>query len=177
MPPVSDPEALATWINEKYYGRICAQINSLGVHNRGRVEAIAQDTFVAIYLGIGGLEDLDLIDRWIGRIVKNKVIDAWREAQSAARRRQWSTKRPTLDTLAIEQLLFEIGGMQALLDAMVDLPDKQREVIELHYRDGFSFQQIADLWTDGGREIARQSVKGLHDRAIRALKSSLVEAE
>ena len=118
---------------------------------------------------------------WLRQILVNNVADAYRRYEQAAKRRA-SREVPleevgTESQLAIDVALDTTSPSQAAMAreeeaelnrALSSLPDRYREVILLHHRDGLSFAEIS-------RQVKRsaEAVRKTWLRAVKQLQQYL----
>lgn len=122
-------------------------------------EDVTQDVFVAVArrddvadLGIG----------WLIRTAHNRLVDVYRrQDRDAAKVR---ALRPTPETDVIGRLADKLATESALSH----LSAEQREVLLMHYVDGFTISEAADRLGQ-----TPKSVEGLVTRARRNLRASL----
>lgn len=128
-------------------------------------EEITQSVFatVAGKLGRGGYTEQGRFESWLFRVAMNRIRDEMRRLK-----RQADPTDPA-----------SLGGVQArrgddgvegvMLDklraAMIELPDQDREVVELRHHGQMSFKEMSELLNEPlGTLLAR------HHRALRKLK-------
>lgn len=116
--------------------------------SRSRAEDIVQEAFLSIWRA-GGRYDQSRgsVRAWILSTVHNRAIDLFRrESLRAARPLEEGN---VADRLAAPELTEVIVERRAEAErvrvALDDLPDDQRQVIELSYYGGFTHQQIAEM--------------------------------
>ncbi|MCP4641152.1 MAG: RNA polymerase sigma factor [bacterium] len=111
----------------------------------GNTEAAAdmvQETWERVLKRFGSLADPDAFPGWVFRILTNQCMDSGRRAT----RRRWllnrfKEERPqqaTASTTAVEAQ----DSVQAILSG---LTVEQRALLTLHYQEGFSVAEIADM--------------------------------
>ncbi len=115
-------------------------------------EDLLQDIFTRAVDGLNAVRPVENLVSWLYTSARNAVVDVWRERE----------KRPgTLDAEALETgpatLLNEsvspgpheafrrAQALEALEDALDDLPDGQRDVFLLQAVDGYTFRETAEL--------------------------------
>lgn len=142
-------------------------------------EEITQSVFVTVAtkLASGDYDEVGRFEAWLFRIAMNRIRDE-------ARRRKRHA-RPT-DPVVMSGVQGRGGGasadgagpldvaadrasaLDALRTAMQELPESDREVVELRHHAGMSFREIADVLDEPlGTLLAR------HHRALRKLKELL----
>lgn len=158
---LSDEQLVAAYANgdnnsfdtllERHKTKLYNYILSL-VKDEGAADDIFQDTFVKAIMTIrqGRYDDRGKFPAWLCRIARNLVIDSFRQdkAEGAV-----STDDSNYDVLnrrelsegTIEDVLIDIQ-IEADVRRLVDeLPDSQREVLQLRYYKDLSFKEIADI--------------------------------
>ncbi|MEO1130034.1 MAG: sigma-70 family RNA polymerase sigma factor [Planctomycetota bacterium] len=134
-------------------------------------EEVAQSVFatVASKLGSGQYAERGKFEAWLFRVAMNRLRDEMRR-----RKRQAAPADPgTLQDVQVapDQRETDTDGIAQLRDAMTELADADREVVELRHHAQMSFKQIAELLDQPlGTVLAR------HHRALRKLKSLIEEA-
>lgn len=151
-----------------YGRRVYAMVQSR-VRNEHVAEEISQSVFatVASKLSSGAYGERGRFESWLFRITMNRVRD---EARRAKHRPVASAPETFEQTIPDESR--ETGPdatmLRGLRRAMDDLPESDREVVELRHHAGMSFKHIADLLEQPlGTVLAR------HHRALRKLKEML----
>ena len=117
------------------------------VADREGAEDLVHDTFVAIWQKIDRFDPArGSLRSWIVTIVRNRAIDRLRGARPSIevgeadeRSLLRSEPNPTWDG-ALQRL-----GAAQLRAALAELPDEQREAIELAYFGGRTYREIATL--------------------------------
>lgn len=127
-----------------YYGpRVKAYLMRLGADN-ALAEELAQDVMVTVW------RKADLFDRtqasvstWLFRVARNKRIDAIRR-----------TTKPELDPNdplllpsappAADSVITGAERDQLVREAIVDLPEEQRQLLQQAFYDGLSHREIAE---------------------------------
>lgn len=124
-------------------------------------------------------EDSQVLTGWLRKLLARNLIDAlrWhfalkrdvRRERAMATVREASSLRP-LDTLAADhsspsRRLIRAESFDDVCRALRDLPDDQRQVLELHYLEGLSLQQLAQRL-----DRSPGAVAGLLFRGMRTLR-------
>ncbi len=120
------------------------------VDNRDDAEDVAQQVFVQAYASLPTFRAQAKFSTWLYRIAVNAAL---RYGQRAAVCRHESIDEPgsaLADTLASDsgdpQRCAEQSEVSALVRrAVMELPEKHRVVVVLHYFEGMSCDQIAEL--------------------------------
>jgi RNA polymerase sigma-70 factor (ECF subfamily) len=133
------------------------------VHDEDWAEDIAQDAFIKAYTQLESYDNTHRFSTWLYKIATNIALQQLRR------------KRPLrLDEDGYERIVSTLpdtvqGAVNAELHTAIDmLPENHKAVIQLHYLQGKSYDQIAkQMHTTTG------SVKGWMSRAKRQLKEIL----
>lgn len=166
----------AAWrtLMDLYGGRVYALARSR-VGRPDVAEEITQSVFVTVAskLAIGEYTEQGRFEPWLFRVTMNRIRDEGRRAKHRA-----VATDPTLLTQTADGILERrVGGsdsgedsqrsgrFQQLRAAIAQLPDADREMIELRHHGGLSFKQMAELLGEPlGTLLAR------HHRALKKLK-------
>lgn len=117
------------------------------VRARDEAEDVVHDAFVAVWRKIDRFDaERGSLRAWLMTVVRNRAIDRVR------------ARRPNMDLeVADERSLLRTGpnptweaalGRTAASDvqaAMADLPDEQRQAVELAYFEGYTYREVAEL--------------------------------
>lgn len=134
-------------------------------------EEITQSVFVTVSAkltgaGQGAYEEQGRFESWLFRITMNRIRDEMRR-----RKRQASPADPsTLGHIAVgsEPDRAAPEDLQALRDALNELTESEREVVEMRHHGQMSFKLIAEtLKQPLGTILAR------HHRALKRMKETL----
>ena len=122
------------------YGNDVLRMAHFYLGDRQRAEDVCQDVFVKLYLHADTIEP-GKEKAWLLRVTVNACRDLWRGA--------W-VKRVILGSPAFELVPApdEIGKMtdqQELMSAVNQLPANFKEVILLHYYQGYGINEIAEM--------------------------------
>lgn len=156
--------------------RLCAGAPSKAAGRAGELgagggddlaEEITQSVFVtvAMKLGSAGYNEQGRFEAWLFRIAMNRIRD-----EARRRKRQAIPTDPeSLHTIKSDHAQRPPDDRPALLlalrNAMEELTDDDREIIELRHHAGMSFKDIAEMLQEPlGTLLAR------HHRALRKLK-------
>ncbi len=126
------------------------------IPNEQDAEDLTSDVFVKVFKGLSGFDETKAsLSTWIYRITQNAVIDYYRTAKSVYG--------------LPEELCFE-GNideemLKSLADALGQLPQRERDIIILHYYSGKTLKSIAEIM-----DISYSYVKLLHTKALKVLR-------
>jgi RNA polymerase sigma-70 factor (ECF subfamily) len=140
-------------------------------HNADVAEEIMQSVFATVAVKVRGGDYIEhgKFEAWLFRVAMNRVRDYARSKKRSSALFQQGSEPVAEAAAQREQERTDSEQLSALRAAMEQLPDADREVIELRHHGDLSFKQIADLLDEPlGTLLAR------HHRALRKLKE-LVE--
>jgi RNA polymerase sigma-70 factor (ECF subfamily) len=133
---------------------------------RAAADDVLQETWIAVLKGLWRLSDLGAYRAWIYRILSRKAADWVRRNQRQRR----------LDRHAAREAVVTSGGEQrsdrieSLDDAVKRLSPPLRDVVLLHYVEGFSVEEVA-----GVLRIPRGTVKSRLHNARKQLRALIEE--
>lgn len=159
----------------RYSRRVYALAKSR-CRNEDVAEEIAQSVFatVAVKVGAGEYTEVGRFESWLFRVAMNRVRDTVRKAKRRpeARDPELLANQPQRQS---DGPVYDGVALGRLRDAMAELSDADREVVELRHHGGLSFKQMADVLEEPvGTLLAR------HHRALKKLREALgdsVEAD
>lgn len=141
------------------------------VGNTSEAEDIVQEVFLRVWEQRDSTKNIENIDAWCMRMVKNLSIDKMRakSKQNVA----LDTQLPTVDQQANPHQKTEISDTIRHIETFIQmLPEKQRMVIQLRDIEGMTYQEIALIL-----DISIDQVKVNLHRARRKIRQQLVSAE
>lgn len=158
---------------------VLASANSI-THNSYMAEDAAQDAFVSAWMKLDCLREADKFGAWVCRIAKNRAKNL------ISRYREWVSLDDLLNVSETaehfpEVLIGVTDPHESLHDSIDALPEKVKKVIHLHYFEGYSIAEIADLLREPtgtvkwrlseGRKIIRKDLSAMNEK----LDDTLVE--
>lgn len=142
--------------------------------SRARAEDIVQEAFLSLWRA-GGRYDQSRgsVRAWILSTVHNRAIDSFRrESLRAARSLEEGNVAERLAAPELTEVEVERrDDADRVRTALQDLPEEQRQVIELSYYGGFTHQQIAEMLS-----LPPGTVKGRMRLGLGKMRISLGEA-
>ncbi len=142
-------------------------------HNADVAEEIMQSVFATVAVKVQGGEYIEhgKFEAWLFRVAMNRVRDYARSRKRSNGLFQQGGEPIAEATDRDDRERTDSEQLSALRMAMEQLPDADREIIELRHHGDLSFKQIADLLEEPlGTLLAR------HHRALRKLKELLEDA-
>lgn len=138
-----DKTAFAIVFRE-YYGKVFRFIVSM-VKDKYSAEDIAQDVFMRLWKRRSHLESIKSLDDYLFIISRNSVVDHFRKA---AKRKQLSIEE--MDSILMSRISLDPdraldarSEMENVLQAMLNLPAKRRDIYMMSRIDGMSNDEIA----------------------------------
>jgi RNA polymerase sigma-70 factor (sigma-E family) len=141
------------------------------VRDVGTAEEVVQDAFVAMHGRWGRLRDNDLALAYLRQTVVNRSRSVLRH-RAVVDRHVRSTDPRTSTAASSDTGALDRARREAVLEALGQLPDRQREVLVLRHYLELSEAEIADAL-----DIARGSVKSHASRGSAALRALLGDLE
>lgn len=142
--------------------------------SRTRAEDVVQEAFLSLWRAGGRYDPArGSVRSWILSAVHNRAIDSFRrESLRAARPLEESNVEERLAAPELVEVEVERrADADRVRNALHDLPEEQRQVIELAYYGGFTHQQIADMLS-----LPAGTVKGRMRLGLGKMRISLGEA-
>lgn len=139
--------------------RSLVRMAALMTDSRALAEDIVQDAFAELVVRWQHIEPAKAL-HYLRRTVANGAKSALRKRRSARRR----LLVPVSDVPAADDHALRAAGHQAMLDAIAELPERQREVLVLRYYSGLSIVETA-----AALGVRPAAVTASAHRAIRAL--------
>jgi RNA polymerase sigma-70 factor (sigma-E family) len=136
------------------------------VRDQGSAEEIVQDCFVAVHARWARLHDPDRALAYLRRSVVNRSRSHLRHL--AVVRRHAEREAPPAPVVGADSNAYDAARRTTVLDALRQLPRRQREVLALRYYLDLSEAEIAE--TLG---ISRGAVKSHASRGAAALRAEL----
>jgi RNA polymerase sigma-70 factor (ECF subfamily) len=159
-------EALATLYDR--YGGIALGLATRIIGDRGQAEDVVQEAFLTLWRQAGAFQQgRGAVHTWLLSIVHHRSIDVIRKRTSAPSEPFDIIKHDVATGDAWTDLYAHLTQTQ-IRDALQQLPDEQRQTIELAYFGGLTQQEIAYRL---GAPLG--TVKGRMRLALQKLKASL----
>jgi RNA polymerase sigma-70 factor (sigma-E family) len=172
--PVSPAE---TWnaedaVEQLYaaHWRTLVRLAVLLLRDQGAAEEVVQDAFVAMHGRWSRLRDPDKALAYLRQAVVNRSRSALRHRGVVERYAARQARPP--DEAPADEGIAGAGRRTAVLDALRQLPERQREVLALRYYLDLSEAEIADALG-----IARGSVKAHASRGSATLRALLADQQ
>jgi RNA polymerase sigma factor (sigma-70 family) len=149
------------------------------VANDADVEDILQDVFSELVEAYRLMEPVGQVSAWLFRVARNRMVDLFRKRKTEAISEVPQDDADEDEAFRIDELLpsAEAGPeadharqmlLEALEDALSELPAQQRDVFIAHEIEGKSFKQLA---TETGLSV--NTLLSRKHYAVRALRERL----
>lgn len=105
-------------------------------------EDVCQETFVSIYMNINSLKEVDKLKPWMFSILKNSAYKKYKN-----KKREFPDEHILfkIDNKVTESYEEEFEVKSELMDSLMKLTPKHREVIVLFYYNDLSIKEIAEV--------------------------------
>lgn len=120
-------------------------------------EDIMQDVFYQFVAGYDTIQSLDRVTSWLFSVARNKIIDRYRKESSRPQKAEFSSPSGFEDDapLTLQDILPDLGNSpdevllreamwDAIMDALGELPEDQREIFIQNEIEEKSFREIAE---------------------------------
>lgn len=153
---------------EEYY-LVLFRTGLLILGNKEDAEDVLQDTFVSIYKNAKSLSDFEKLRPWIFSILKNTSYTRYKKRKREFPDEFVLDKAEKSPTYLGEDEIEEKSEIQ---DALMNLKEKEREVLVLYYYNDFSIEEIAKILN-----TFKGTVKSRLYRARKNLKKELLKTQ
>ena len=125
------------------------------VHDARDAEDILQDVFSALVEANRLLVPIDHVTGWLFRVARNRITDLFRRRTREARATEPAKFNAEGEELLLDELLPSLDAgpdaayargvlVEALDDALEELPAEQRDVFVAHELMGYTFKDLAE---------------------------------
>lgn len=112
--------------------------------NRGAAEDITQDVFVGLWTQPDRFDpDRGSLRAFLGTLTHRRSVDLIRSEESRKARQEKVSHEPTFAPAVDDDAVRSVTA-QTVRAAVAQLPDNQREALELAYFDGHTYRQVAE---------------------------------
>lgn len=156
-------------------GRLLAFIRSR-VPDASLAEDLLQDVFLGAVRGLNAAQPVDNLLAWLYRAARNRIVDLYRRRRDTLSLEQEGDEGITLHELvassgiSAEDELLRSSLMEALIEALEELPAAQREVFMAQAVEGHSFRELAE-----SSGVSINTLLARKRYAVRALRGRLAE--
>lgn len=154
--------AIATLYNEHYPSLV--RLAALLVGDRATAEEVVQDSFVAMHANWRRLRDSEKAASYLRKSVVNRSRSVLRHRVVIER----NVPRPPPDIPSAEQGAMTLLERSAVIAALHELPQRQREALVLRY-----YAELPEALIASAMGITRGAVKSHTSRGMSALRAVL----
>lgn len=130
-----DDEVISAAIEK--YADMVRRICFLYLRNSADVEDVFQEVFLKYFQHYTSLNDEEHHKAWLCRVAINKCKDL--------RKSFWRRKVLSIEEMEGFDIPYETPEQSELMDAVLKLPPNLKELVYLHYYEGFPVPQIAEM--------------------------------
>jgi RNA polymerase sigma-70 factor (sigma-E family) len=159
---VIDADTALAELYAAHYSRL-VRLAVLLLRDQGLAEDVVQDSFVAVHQKWRRI-DQGSAPAYLARTVVNRSRSALRHRTVVARHRP----EPLPDAAGADMSVLASERRSAVIDALADLPTRQREVLVMRYYLDYSEKEIANALG-----ISQGAVKSHASRGAAALRTTL----
>ena len=160
-----DPEA-ARDLSVRLLPRVLGQATRL-LSDRSEAEDVAQDAMMRLWkIAPDWRQGEAQVTTWLYRVVSNLCTDRLRKRRGGVSLDQ--VAEPEDDAPSVAAQMQTDTRLQALSDALGQMPERQAQAVSLRHLEGLSNPEIADIM-----DISVRSVESLTARGKRALADIL----
>ncbi len=145
-----DQDALATLYDR--YASVCFGLALKLLGDRAAAEEAVQEVFWRVWQRAGSFDRTRRFSPWLLSIAHNYCIDELRRSRVRPQLVDGEKRHPILymipDETDVEHTVLCSEQHRIVVDALHQLPGRQRQVLELAYFRGFTHQEIADQLGD-----------------------------
>ena len=141
------------------------------VKDTAEAEDVMQESFIAAFSKLDSFKGDATFGAWLKRIVVNNSISTYKKSQ----------RYVALDETLIEEAPEEISGVDlsecsdlrtsAVLSRMDELQESYRQILTLHYIEGFDYEEICEIL-----QISYGNCRTMISRAKESLRKKLAIA-
>lgn len=125
---------------------------------------VTQDVFVRVMCRGGFDSRRGSLEQWVQSVARNTAIDWVRREAAHQRRVARVGSIHSATSVSVEEAVAARAQARIVRTAMAELPDNEREAVELAFFEGFTYRQVATRL-----ELAEGTVKSLIRRGLARL--------
>ena len=142
------------------------------VQNQQDAEDLTQETFLKVWRNLKKFKKEKNFQSWLWTIARNTCFDFLRKKR---RSQVWYLEDLSSlpDSRSLPYEAFEKEGLKEKLEeAIKSLPFKMRQILNLYYKEGLNFREIAETLNE-----PLNTIKSRHRRALKEIKKLLSEED
>jgi RNA polymerase sigma factor (sigma-70 family) len=148
------------------YGSLLLVYLTARLHDRQWAEEVLQDVMLTAWNGAGNFQGRSSVKTWLFIIARNQAVNAYTRRKLEPE--QLDPENPRLQGISPEQLLEQSLNDSALQQAIMQLPEEQRETLDLLF-----FQQLSQAEVAQVMQVAPGTIKSRLSRARANLRKFL----
>ncbi len=143
------------------------------VRDTGFAEEVVQEVFVRLWTTPDRFDpDRGSLRSWLLAQAHGRTIDRLR-SESARRLREERDAQRTADAgYDVEREAWDLAVADRVKDVMADLPDGERQAIELAYFDGYTYREVAKLL-----DTPEGTIKSRIRAGLKHMRADLIDTE
>ena len=142
----------------QYHDKVCAYVRGK-VQDPHDVEDLVSAVFMKIVQKLGSYDSAKAsVSTWVYTITRNTVTDHFRTRRTLA----------ALEDYMVDEQLLELNGdaLDSLADALLTLKERARDLIVLHYYNGHTLKEVAEMMS-----MSYINAKVIHKKALESLQA------
>jgi RNA polymerase sigma-70 factor (ECF subfamily) len=154
-------------IVERYDRRVRYFLRKM-LKNPADTDDTAQEIWLAVFRGVGRLEDAAAFPAWLYRVARDCV---YRELRTAGRR--VDAAEADVDSFSADELDFTAEDAAEVHAGLDELHPEAREVLLLRFIEGMSYEEIAEVTSSPTGTVrsrihyAKKTLRGVLERRLR----------
>ena len=111
-----------------------------------KAEDIVQDTFIKIYTNLQSFDQSKKFSAWAYRIAHNNMVDSVRREKPivSIEENEWVSNISDAKVDIVAEMELR-QTKQEVQSAVNNLPNKYKDVVVLHYFEGYGYEEISDI--------------------------------
>lgn len=119
------------------YADMVQRICFLYLRNSADAEDVFQEVFLKFFQNYGSLKDEEHRKAWLCRVTFNRCKDLTKSF--------WKRNVISFEEMEKFEIPFDDTGQEDLVRAVLELPAEYREIVYLHYYEGYTIPEIAAM--------------------------------
>ena len=148
------------------------------VKDTAEAEDIMQESFITAFSKLNTLKEASTFGSWLKRIVTNKSINQFNKSKRFVSLNDDDRLTNELDEEPIEDSFSGVSDedftklkANQVMNCMNDLNDKYRQILNLHFIEGFDYEEICEI-----QQISYGNCRTMISRAKESLRKKLITA-
>lgn len=143
------------------------------VRDPGVAEEVTQEVFVRLWTAPDRFDpDRGSLRSWLLSQTHGRSIDRLRADSSRRLREERHAQRTADAGYDVEREAWDLAVADRLKDVMADLPDGERQAIELAYFDGYTYREVARLL-----DTPEGTIKSRIRAGLKRMRAGLIDVE